>query len=194
VTIPQAKRLDDGPDTHLDTSDFYHSTLFSNSTFDGVGSWGDPTNDFQISTGGLKDIRLAYPVPHQIRRNFTIQPFLLGINVPGAAPVDPLLMINTTFTKEVVDFNVNSFTGDYIGFQTYLESISGPHPGPHIILGGDMSGLCPFGLAPPACYPGMRWSSNGECDSGRPLAHSHRCTQILCSTSIMRYGFYRGFY
>jgi len=174
--IPQARSIVTGPDLQPDAADFYHSTIFSDSTFDGVGSWGDPENDFQISTGGLKDIILAYPVPHHIRRNFTLQPFVSGSPPPGAAPVDPLLMINTTFTKANVDFTTNSFTGDFVAFQNYLENISGPHPGPHAILGGDMSGLCPFGLVPPACFPGMRWSPNGERGPSRPFASAQQCT------------------
>ena len=159
--------MNNSPDAQLDTSDFFHSTFFSDSTFDGLGSWGDSTNDYQISTGGLKDITVSYPVPHHIRRNFTIQPFLLGISPPGAPAVDPQLMINTTFTKEVVDFQVNSFTGDYVGFQANMEGINGPHVGPHVILGGDMSGLCPFGLTPPACYAGAKWTPSGECGSSK---------------------------
>ena len=147
--------------TQLDASDVYNSTIWSDSTTEGLGSWGVPDNDFQIATGGFKDIKVAYPVPHNIRRNFTVQPFLAGVNIPGAPPVDPLFMVNTSFTKANVDFTVNSFTGDYINFQAYFEAIAGPHPGPHIILGGDMSGLCPFGLTEPNCYVGMRWSSNG---------------------------------
>ena len=31
-------------------------------------------------------------------------------------------MINTTMTKKNVDFTVGNFEGDFIGFQTYLES------------------------------------------------------------------------
>lgn len=159
------RSLNASPNPKLDAPDFYHATILSNSTFDGVGSWGDPQNDFQIFTGAFQDIEVAYPVPHHIRRNFTLQPFLGGVSFPGAPSiaVDPTLMINVTFSAANVNFTVNSFTGDYISFQTYLENVGGPHPGPHIILGGDMSGLCPFGMVPPACTPGMKWSSNGEC-------------------------------
>ena len=159
--------------------------MFSNSTYDGVGSWGDPANDNQISTGGFKNMTVAYPAPHHIRRNFVLQPFL---NVPGAPPPGPLFMINTTFTKANVDYNVGSFTGDFIGFQAYLESIAGAHPALHIILGGDMSGQCPFGLTPPACFgPGMTWSPNGECDSSEVFTYSLNGMQTLSSTSTMRY-------
>lgn len=151
------------PDPKIDAADFYYATIFSNSSYDGLGFWGDPDNDFQISTGGLKDIRLAYPIPHNIRRNYTLQPFLAGLNgVPPGVTLDPALMLNTSFTKANVDFIVNSFGGDFLDFQAYTEGILGPHPGPHLILGGDMGGLCPFGTGPPECNPGMKWSSNGE--------------------------------
>jgi len=45
-------------------------------------------------------------------------------------------MLNTTFTKKVVDSILDSFSGDYIGFQGTVQTLSGPHPGPHRILGG----------------------------------------------------------
>jgi len=140
-----------------DAADFYHATIFSNSTDDGLGSWGDSDNDYQISTGGFKDIMLAYPVPHHIRRNYTLQP----VPTPGfPQTVAPPPEINATFTQQNVDYTINSFTGDYINFQAYLENINGPHPGAHIMLGGDMLGLCPFGLQVPECTAGMKWSPN----------------------------------
>jgi tyrosinase len=145
----------------LDTADVYHSTIFSDDECDGLGSWGDPNNDFQIGTGGLKDIVLAYPSPHRIRRNFTLY-FPPGFPLPPGVTPDPTKMFNTTFTSEVVDSVVNSFTGDYKNFQAALEG--GPHPGPHLILGGDMGGTCPFGTGPPECVIGPRWSPNGEQD------------------------------
>lgn len=152
------------PDPKADTADFYNATIFSDSTYDGLGGWGDPNNDFQITTGGFKDIKLAYPVPHRIRRNYTNSAAQAILQFPlpkGVPPVGPL-MLNTTFTREIVDSIVNSFTGDFINFQGTLEGLSGPHPGPHFILGGDMGGLCPFGLAPPVCNPGPKWTPNGE--------------------------------
>lgn len=144
---------------YLDTEDFYNSDFFDNSS-SGVGAWGDPANDYQIFTGGLKDIMLAYPSPHRIRRNFTVLPFELPnpINVfpndPDVPPLQTDLMINTTMTKQNVDYMVNSFEGDFIGFQTYMESLAvsstlpplvfgrpdlsvqGVHPGIHLIISG----------------------------------------------------------
>ncbi|KAF9785223.1 Di-copper centre-containing protein [Thelephora terrestris] len=149
-----------------DTADFYHATIWSDSDYDGLGSWGNSSNDYAISTGALKDMKIAYPVPHNIRRNFTLQPFLgagpppSSNNSTGPPSPDPTLMLNATFTSEVVNFTVSSFTGDYIQFQADVESWNGPHPGPHGIVGGDLVGGCPFGLAPPVCYGGPKWSPN----------------------------------
>ena len=148
----------------LDTSDFYHATILSDSDYDGLGSWGDPNNDFQISTGGFKNLTFAYPVPHRIYRNYTLH-FPAGFPIPPTLPPpEPTLMLNTTFTSEVVNSIVNSFRGDYVDFQATLEGVSrpGPHPGPHLILGGDMEGACPFGMGPPECFLGSKWSPNGE--------------------------------
>jgi tyrosinase len=151
-------------DLRLDTSDFYHATIWSDSDYDGLGSWGDPDNDFRISTGGLKDMVVAYPVSHHLRRNYTLYPYFPpGFAFPAGVPYpDPSLMFNTTFTKAVVDATLNSTPGDYVNFQATIENISGPHPGPHLILGGDMGGTCPFGLGPPGCIPGQKWSPNGK--------------------------------
>ena len=155
-----------GPDARVDAADFYHATIWSNSTYDGLGSWGDPKNDYQISTGGFKDIKVAYPVPHHIRRNFTLQPFAAGdLFFPGP-PIDPLLIINTTFTQAAVDAAVDSYTGDYVNFQIHVEGVPYPHPGPHFIMGGDMFGKCPFGMVPPACVSGPKWAPNGKGDFG----------------------------
>ena len=144
----------------LDAADFYHATIWSDSDYDGLGGWGDPTNDYEIYSGALKDMMVAYPVPHHLRRNFTIQ---APPPPPGSSSSQPAsTLVNTTFTSVVVNYTVSSFTGDYIAFQAFVESFSGPHPGPHGIVGGDLWGGCPFGLAPPVCYGGPKWSPNGE--------------------------------
>jgi len=95
----------------------------------GVGGWGDPANDHQISTGGFKDLVVSYPVPHHIRRNFSLFP-LANSEFPNlfagdsmAPPLPADLMINTTMTKENVDKSVNGFEGDFIGFHTFVESL-----------------------------------------------------------------------
>jgi len=90
----------------------------------GVGTWGDPANDYQISNGGFKNLTLAYPSPHHIRRNFSLFPFTNPDLPPlftGQTPPKEL-MVNTTMTKENVDRSVNGFEGDFIGFHAYVES------------------------------------------------------------------------
>ena len=151
-------------DLKLDTADFYHSPIFSGSEYDGIGTWGDPSNDYQLYDGGLKDIVVAYPVPHHIRRNFTVQPFIDGPFLSANGPPLPYfaLKMNVTFTKDIVEALIDGFTGDYFSFHATLENFGGPHPGVHEILGGDMSGRCPFGLGPPQCVPGQKWAPNGE--------------------------------
>ena len=70
---------------------------------------------------------VAYPTPHRPRRNFTLYPY----NNPNFIPPwgnDPLLpadlMINTTMTKENVDYLVDSYEGDFFGFQAYFEGLT----------------------------------------------------------------------
>ena len=149
----------------LDTADFYHATIWSDSDYDGLGSWGDPNNDYDISTGALKDMRIAYPVPHSLRRQYTLLASEAGFPpYPSNGPPNPSpsLMTNTTFTSGVVNHIVSSFTGEYIQLQAFVESWNGPHPGPHVIVGGDLLGGCPFGLAPPTCIVGPKWAPNGN--------------------------------
>ena len=141
----------------------YNSEFFDNSS-SGVGGWGDPTNDYQISTGGLKDMVVAYPSPHRIRRNFTLYPYA-SLNIPppfgdpsSAPPAPADLMINTTMTQQNVDYILDNFEGDFAGFHAYFEntivvslalpflvfrfgcltlcSAQGNHIGAHFILGG----------------------------------------------------------
>jgi len=143
-----------------DTADPYHMTILSDSDYDGLGSWGDPNDDFQVCTGGFKDMMVAYPGPHRVRRNYTLYiPSDFPIP-PGLPALDPSPMLNTTYTTEVVNSVLNSPTGDYVTFQTNCEGIAGPHPGPHLILGGEMGGRCPYGLGPPECVIGPRWYPN----------------------------------
>lgn len=148
-------------DWTLDAEDFYHATFWNESTYDGLGTWGDPNNDYQIFDGGLKDIKVAYPIPHNIRRNFTLQPLLSGVFGSNGPPVESLsLKMNTKFTKWVVEGILETNTGDFLNFQTSVENFSGPHSPIHLIVGGDLGVTCPFGSGPPVCYPGPKWAPN----------------------------------
>jgi tyrosinase len=114
-------------DTSLDAPDFYHSTIFDPSPSSGVGGWGDPNNDFQITDGGFNtDFLLSYPLPHRLRRNFTLQFFLdkpLDVFGDGSTSIhwDTDRMLNLSFTKKSQDDMVNAFVGDFAGFQTFIE-------------------------------------------------------------------------
>ena len=73
---------------------------------------------------------LAYPTPHHIRRNFTVFPFAIFDKPSPLFPGDPAspllpkgLMVNTTMTKQNVDYIVNDFEGDFTGFQAYVDSL-----------------------------------------------------------------------
>jgi hypothetical protein len=68
-------------------------------------------------------------------------------------------MINTTMTKQNVDFNVDNYEGDYIGFQAYFESpveVSSALPLLVFRFGCLTFGYvgCSFG-----CSPNPRWVS-----------------------------------
>lgn len=108
-----------------DSLDTEHSAMFDDNEVSGLGGWGDPNNDTQITTGGFKNVVRVYPSPHRIRRSYTLQP-LANIpnpfpNDPLAPPIDPTTLINGSFARTNYDFLLNGFIGDFIGFQTYLE-------------------------------------------------------------------------
>ena len=109
--------------------------MFDNDGVSGLGGWGDPNDDVQITTGGFKDAVRVYPSPHRIRRSFTPQP--LGSipnpfpNDPLAPPVDPTIFINGSFTRANYDFLVNGFRGDFRSFHAYFE---GPRVCDHLVV------------------------------------------------------------
>ena len=123
--FPNFLQAQDLKDCIPDSFDTEHSTMFEDDEWCGLGGWGNPDDDSQITTGGFKDAVRMYPRPHRIRRSYTLRP--LGNipkpfpNDPLAPPLDPTIMINETYTKENYDFLVNGFPGDFIGFQAYLE-------------------------------------------------------------------------
>jgi len=148
-----------------DAHDMYNSAFFDNSS-SGVGGWGHPDTDFQITSGGFKDQVRAYPIPHYIRRNFSLYPFSNPAvlppfgNDPNAPPSPTTVAINGSMTKQNVDSLIANYTGDYFGFQTYFESSGGAHIGAHLIMGGDMTGTCPKAAIGPNCVTGPKWTPN----------------------------------
>ena len=104
-----------------DAGDFYHSPFFKDSDpHSGLGGWGNPAADMEVQDGGFATgFKLAYPFPHNLRRNFTLRPW---INYQDARfPIDELKAANETFTASVVETLVNGYTGDFEGFQIEVD-------------------------------------------------------------------------
>ncbi|THU85700.1 Di-copper centre-containing protein [Dendrothele bispora CBS 962.96] len=143
-----------------DAADVYNSPLFTidRNSSSGLGGWGDPSNDFQVPTGGFSDFHLSYPSPHIVRRNFTLQPWIDETD-PGLFPT-PATDANATFTQDEVDYMVNNFVGDFVGFQKYMEGFEGPHGAVHFIVGGDLGGKCPASFGSDDCGGGPTFSAN----------------------------------
>ncbi|KAF7294348.1 Peptidase S53 domain-containing protein [Mycena chlorophos] len=154
----------------IDSADVYNSPLFGDFNSEtGLGGWGDPSNDYTVYNGAFSNtsgFNLAYPTPHNLRRNFTLQPFLTsGYFLPDVAQQQ--LYVNETFTNEQVQKMIHGFVGDYKGLQTYIEGFNGTHQGVHLMLGGDLGGTCPANaaaLVPAECQEkNPTYSPNGDC-------------------------------
>ena len=100
--------------------DFPNATIFDDSPTGGFGRWGNPADDYQITTGAFaNDFEVAYPVPHKIRRNYTAKstnPDPFGDGTPPAP--NPFW---NYFTRESQVALIDSYVGDFEGFQTQLE-------------------------------------------------------------------------
>ena len=107
----------------IDASNFENSTFWDPDTTSGIGGWGDPNDDYQITDGGFAvDFPLSYPSPHTLRRSYTPT----SPNWPG-----PLV---DTFTPASTMAMVNDFVGTFVGFQEFFEP--GSHAAIHRIVSG----------------------------------------------------------
>jgi len=104
-----------------DSSNFQNSTFWNPDTDSGVGSWGNPNDDNQITNGGFANFTVSYPAPHRIRRQYT------PLSETGA----PLAAL---FTPESQKAMVAGTVGDFISFQAVFES--GSHRAIHQIVEG----------------------------------------------------------
>lgn len=86
----------------------------------GLGTWGDPSKDYQIQDGGLRDFVISYPVPHNIRRNYTLY---VWANIPSPLIFDKSAIGNASFTADVIESILEIEPGDYKTFQKTLEAI-----------------------------------------------------------------------
>jgi hypothetical protein len=118
-----------------DASNFQNSTFWDPDTTSGVGGWGNPNDDYQITDGGFADgFIVSYPSPHRLRRNYTS-------TIPGSN-----VLWASTFTPESQTAMVNDFKGNFIGFQERFES--GSHRSVHSIVGGCVDSLSALWFLP----------------------------------------------
>ena len=110
-----------------DASNFQNSTFWDSDTTSGVGGWGDPNDDDQITDGAFADdFIVSYPSPHRLRRRYTPSP-----------SDNPNEILANAFTPESQMALVNGFEGSFLGFQAHLEP--GPHRSIHYIVGGSVN-------------------------------------------------------
>jgi len=106
-----------------DSSNFENSTFWDPNTTSGIGGWGDPNNDIEITDGGFATgFHLSYPSHHRLRRRFT-----------PIASIRPFPLVET-FTPASQMAIVNGFVGNFPDFQASLEL--GSHSSVHLIMGG----------------------------------------------------------
>jgi len=119
-----------------DALNFQNSSFWDPDTTSGVGGWGDPNDDDQITDGAFADgFLVSYPSPHRLRRRYT----------PTTSD-NPNELLTNTFAPENQVAIVNGFEGSFIGFQARLEP--GPHRSIHYIVGGCVNLLNPSRLRP----------------------------------------------
>ena len=100
---------------------FVNSTIFNDSPDSGFGGWGNPADDYQITTGAfVNDFLPVYPVPHKIRRNYTA--VSLGGDIFGDGTPSAPNPFWTYFTPASVNALVQGHAGDFEGFQAEFES------------------------------------------------------------------------
>ncbi|KAB5593120.1 hypothetical protein CTheo_3422 [Ceratobasidium theobromae] len=140
-----------------DSGDFRGSKIWDSDPQFGLGSFSDNVaDDFTLKDGALK-ISVAYPVPHNLRRHFI--PYPLGDGSPAAV---------STFTPAEIEKLLSQ--GNFLEFQGYIEKLSGMHGAIHLMMGGDMGGVCPAGtLGTKVCFsqPSATFSAN------EPMFHLH---------------------
>ncbi|KAI0271789.1 Di-copper centre-containing protein [Russula aff. rugulosa BPL654] len=141
----------------IDAPDFFESSFWKDSDpMSGLGGWGDPNDDYTVHDGGFRNLPLAYPVFHHVRRNFSL---LAWEGIPSPLVTDPLKIGNTSFSAAVIKSLLETPAGNFKEFQTVLEALQGPHSGVHVTVSGDLVGQCPAN-APSDCRQSPTWAPN----------------------------------
>lgn len=108
-----------------DASNFENSDIWDPDPISGIGGWGAPDDDYQITSGAFAtNFTLVYPSPHRLRRQYTP-------TVPG--PNGTTVSLTDLFTPESQTTLINSYVADFIHFQQSLEG--GSHGAIHRIVG-----------------------------------------------------------
>ncbi|KDR66552.1 hypothetical protein GALMADRAFT_259070 [Galerina marginata CBS 339.88] len=141
-----------------DAPDFENSLFWNDSDPEsGLGGWGNPDADMQVADGAFAGFKLAYPVPHNLRRHFRLRPYL---NTSRGFHIIPTRMVNESFTRAEVMRVISSYVGDYRGFQKELGALPGMHSSVHSIVGGDLAGECPSDAPEGKCHKSVGYSPN----------------------------------
>ena len=102
---------------------FRNATIFNDSPTSGLGGWGDPNDDYQITTGAFAhDFEVAYPVPHRIRRNYTLTVDITDPFGDGTPP--PPGEVWKYFTPASQKKLIQGYIGDFEGFHADFESVT----------------------------------------------------------------------
>ncbi|GAB1524697.1 hypothetical protein RhiTH_007851 [Rhizoctonia solani] len=136
----------------FDTANFEKSSIFNSDKTWGLGTWGDANDDYTVKDGGFQNLTFAYPAPHRLRRKYVPFPYMAPPGVdPSLYPYDTFKGANLTFTLGEVLKLLAQPTGDFKKFQYYMEQAQSMHTSVHMILGGDLGGLCPKNATPVQC-------------------------------------------
>ena len=84
----------------------------------GLGGWGNQNADYSVPDGGFSRLHISYPVPHIVRRNFTLLPY----DVPYLFFTEPLKEGNASFSASVVESILETSAGDFKNFHASLEA------------------------------------------------------------------------
>ena len=172
-----------------DAPDFFESSFWKDShPKSGLGGWGDPNKDYSVPDGGFRKLRLSYPSPHIVRRNFTLRAFDIPFVV--FKNTDPTLEANKTFLAHAVEkiLKVSDYRRRSRGWgenSAHSQVASNRNTSgatrrcplnswrvsccffdltfaytQHNILFSNLTGNCPENA--PSCVPGPKWSPNGR--------------------------------
>lgn len=133
-------------DWSRDHADLFGSPVFESSPEFGLGGTGDCNSTLEadciITTGAFSpsngNFKLAWPVPHSLRRNFTL--------ITGWFPHE--LPQNSTLSPDFVRNATETATGDFFRFQNAMALL---HNHVHNFVGGDMAGDCPRAMTEEDC-------------------------------------------